>query len=377
MKKKIFKLFIVLSSAILLIALIFFTDSFDELLHIVKNAKAYWLAAGFGCIIMYWILDAVILHRITITMHKDYPFKDSIRVTMIGQFFHSITPFAGGGEPVQAYVMVRDGVKPGFAASIFVVKTFVHQALIVGYGLVAYLFYGSVFASRIPEFNYFFISGLVINVSFLVFVILLLYRGHSAKKIMLFFSKLLSKLKLVKNASALERKIETELETFRGGALIIKKDRRQLAGLTILQIVQFTFLFLIVYFIQLAVEPFRVSPLEVIASQSMIILLSLIVPTPGATGGVEGLSYMFYGMFFTKNFIIPCILIYRLLSYYPSVVFGGLFALFAPEKPLEHASKNELDAEQASLRKNSRKYKLHSSKKKKYVQNKRCQEDRT
>ncbi len=278
-------------------------------------------------------------------MEKGYRFKDSVRVTMIGQFFHSITPFAGGGEPVQAYVMVKDGVKPGFAASIFVVKTFVHQALIVGYGIVAYIFYGGVFASRIPEFNYFFLSGLAINAAFLVFVILLLYRGHSARKIMLFFARLLSGLKLVKNISALERRIETELETFRGGAMIIKKDKRQLASLTILQITQFTFLFLITYFIQLAVESFRVSPLEVIASQSMIVLLSLIVPTPGATGGVEGLSYMFYGMFFTKSFIIPVILIYRLLSYYSSVIFGGLFALFAPEKPLKHAVEGADDPE--------------------------------
>ena len=336
MKNKLFKLFIVLSSAILLIALIFFTDSFDELLHIVKNAKAYWLAAGFGCMIMYWVLDAAILHRITVTMEKGYRLKDSVRVTMIGQFFHSITPFAGGGEPVQAYVMVKDGVKPGVSASIFVVKTFIHQTIIVCYGIVEYIIYGGVFASRIPEFNYFFLSGLALNTCFLVFVILLLYKGHLAKKIMLFFAGLLSKIRLVKNVPNMERKIRVELESFRGGADIIRKDRKILAVLALLQILQLTFLFLITYFIQLAVESFRVSPFEIIASQSMIVLLALIVPTPGATGGIEGLSYMFYGMFFTKGFVIPVILIYRLLSYYPSVVIGGIFALFAPEKPLEH-----------------------------------------
>jgi uncharacterized membrane protein YbhN (UPF0104 family) len=70
----------------------------------------------------------------------------------------------------------------------------------------------------------------------------------------------------------------------------------------------------------------------------MITLISLLVPTPGATGGIEGLSYMFYGLFFTRGFIIPVILIYRLLTYYTSVIFGGLFALLAPEKPLKRES---------------------------------------
>ncbi len=334
----------------------------------VKNANGYWLLAGFGCMVMYWVFDAIVLHRITVTIKKSHRLRDSVRVTMIGQFFHSITPFAGGGEPIQAYIMVKDGLTPGVAASIFVVKTFIHQAIIVGYGIVEYFFYGSVFASRIPEFNYFFLSGLAINTAFLVFVILLLFKGHSAKKILLFFIGVFSKLKLVKNASKLKRKINTELDSFRGGARIIKKDRRLLLRLTVFQVLQFTFLFLITYFIQLAVESFRVSPMEVIASQSMVVLLSLLVPTPGATGGVEGLSYLFYGMFFRKSFIIPVILVYRLLSYYPSVIFGGLFALFAPEKPLKHASQQELGVHQNKV--HGRRYRLINSKKSTYVQSK-------
>lgn len=381
MKRKIFKAFIVLSSAILLIVLIFFTDSFDELVYIVRNAKAYWLAAGLGCMVMYWIFDAAVLQGITSTMEKGQRFRDTVRVTMIGQFFHSITPFAGGGEPIQAYVMVKDGIKPGVAASIFVVKTFIHQSMIVMYGIVTYITFGGVFASRIPEFNYFFISGLAINTAFLIFVILLLFKGHLAKRIMLYFAKLLSKIRIVKNLSDLETKIGNEIENFRGGALIIKKDRKRLAGLAVLQVLQLTFLFLITYFIQLAVESFRVSPLEMIASQAMIVLLALLVPTPGATGGVEGLSYMFYGMFFTKSYIIPVILVYRLLSYYPSVVFGGLFALFAPEKPLEHAGISEAGLPAVRGKRTGiagrPKYKLQNIRNQRFIISRRFQEDRT
>ncbi len=364
MKRRIFQCFVVLSSAILLVALLFFTDSVDALVRIAGNLKVHWLVAGFGCMVGYWVLDAVVLHVITSNVQKGYSFWHTLRVAMIGQFFHSLTPFAGGGEPIQAFVMVKDGVKPGLAASIFVVKTFIHQTVIVLYGIVEYIMFGGVFASRIPEFNYFFITGLILNSAFMVFVILLLYKGHSAKKIMLFFSKVLTKIKLVKNQKKAEARIKTELESFSGGASIIKKDKKLLIRLVIIQILQFTSLFMITYFIQLAVESHRVSSFEVVASQSMIVLMSLLVPTPGATGGVEGLSYMFYGMFFTREFIIPVILIYRLLSYYPSVVVGGLFALFAPEKPLKHASG---DAGQKMLNTASQRYKLISIKKHKFI----------
>lgn len=64
MKRKIFKLLIVLSSAIILIALIFFTNGLRELADMFSKARLYWIAAAFGCMILYWVLDAAILHVI-------------------------------------------------------------------------------------------------------------------------------------------------------------------------------------------------------------------------------------------------------------------------------------------------------------------------
>lgn len=335
MKNILLKLLVALSSALLLIILLFYTDSFDELVHIIRNAKGYWLFAGFLCTVAYWIFDAAILQVVTVTMHKSQRMKDTIRVTMIGQFFHSITPFAGGGEPVQAYIMTKDGVPPGFAASIFAVKTLLHEFIIVVYAIGSFIFYGRLFGDKIPQFSYFFISGLIINTAFLAFIILLLIKASSAKKVLMLFCRILAKLKLVKNIYAMEIKIDNELDSFKKGILSLKDDYRSLFKLIVFQILQFTFIFSVTYFIQLAVESSRVSFTEVIASQAIITLLSFLIPTPGATGGVEGLSYLFYGMFFSKGFIIPVILIYRLLTYYANIVFGGLFALFAPERPLK------------------------------------------
>lgn len=322
--------------------LIFFTDSFDSLVQIVNHIKPYWLAAGFGCMVVYWLLDAVILHTVTISMHKEQRIKDTIRVTMIGQFFNSITPFAGAGQPVQAYVMMKDGVKPGYAASIFVVKSLLHQVIIVLYSIVVFIFKGAVFSANIPQFYYFFILGTIINTLFLLFNFLLLYKGQAAKKVLMVLARLLHKLKIIKDFEGARKRVDAELVSFSGGALILKKDSKSLFILVITQIVQFTFLFAIPYFIQLAVETQRVHFTDMISAQALITLISLLVPTPGATGGIEGLSYLFYGMFFRRGFIIPVILIYRLLTYYPAVIFGGIFTLFAPEKPLKHEEEAKL-----------------------------------
>lgn len=338
MKKRIFKLLIVLSSAIILIILIFFTNSIDELAAMFRNARLYWIAVAFGCMVAYWVFDALILHVITKGLLEKQPLKDTIRVTMIGQFFNSITPLSGAGQPVQAYVMVKDGIKPGHAASIIIVKTLLHQFIIVLYSLVTFSFKGSQFAARVPQFYYLYILGLALNSLFLLFYALFIYKKEVAGKVLSVVFKLLGRMKFVKRTDTLLEKVERELTSFSEGAGILKNNAVILVKLIIFQIVQFTFYFSIPWFIHLAVESHAVPPWDMIAAQSMITLISLLVPSPGATGGVEGLSYLFYGMFFTQAFIIPVILIYRILTYYASVIVGGLFAFFAPEKPLKRTN---------------------------------------
>jgi hypothetical protein len=110
--------------------------------------------------------------------------------------------------------------------------------------------------------------------------------------------------------------------------------------LIVLQVLQFTFYFAIPFFIQLAIENRTVHLWDMVSAQALITLISLLVPSPGSTGGVEGLSYLFYGLFFRTAYIIPAILIYRIITYYASIIFGGLFALLAPEKPLEQQREN-------------------------------------
>lgn len=338
MKRKLVKLFVVLSSAIVLVLLLFFTNGIGELWHMLAHMKLYWIAAAFGCMVVYWFFDALLLHVTAEALLEKPPFRDSIKFTMIGQFFNAITPLSGAGQPVQAYVMVKDGIKPGHAASILIIKSLLHQLIIVVYSLVAFAFFGGLFGARISHFYYFFVLGLAFNTMFLLFYGLFIFNKQAARKLLMAVFKILSKLKFIKKLEALEKRVECELESFTEGARIFKTNIHMFIILVILQTVQFTFLFAIPYFIHLAVESQRAQLWEMVAAQSMITLISLLVPLPGSTGGVEGLSLLFYGLFFKAGYIIPVILIFRIITYYASVVFGGLFALLAPEKPLKQES---------------------------------------
>lgn len=333
--KKILKLLVILSSAIVLIILMFFTNGIEELAGMISSLKPQWILAAFGCMVFYWILDAVILYLISGSMLERLRIRDYIRFTMIGQFFNAITPMSGAGQPVQAYVMVKDGIKPGHAASIIIVKSLLHQLIIVIYATVAFFMKGAMFAGKIGDLFYLFILGLVLNSAFLIFYFLFIFKKDVARKVLMWILKLLSRFKFAKKLEEKSKKIESEIDSFNEGAELLSKNFAVMLLLIVLQVLQFTSYFSIPYFIQLSMETFKVHIVDMVTAQSLITLISLLVPLPGGTGGIEGLSYLFYGIFFRPGYIIPAILLYRIITYYASIVFGGLFAMYAPEKPLK------------------------------------------
>ncbi len=334
MKKLFLNFVIIISSAVVLIILMFFTSGVDEVVKLLVNARYEWIATAFICMLIYWFLDGMILHTIASAMSERQPVRNTMKVTMIGQFFNCLTPFGSGGQPVQIYLMAKDGVNTGHAASIVIIKSLLHQVIIVMYTIAAFISVGAFFHNRVPQFYLIYLAGLTINVLFLLFYALFLLRKDTAGKILLFVVGILKWLRVLKDPEGIKARIENELKSLNNGASVIRHNYGVMFKLLILQVVQYTFYFAIPFFIFLAIEKGFVNFWSMVAAQSIVTMIQLLVPSPGSIGGAEGASYLFFSLFFRANIIIPVILIWRIITYYFSILAGGIFSMLSPEKPL-------------------------------------------
>jgi hypothetical protein len=73
---------------------------------------------------------------------------------------------------------------------------------------------------------------------------------------------------------------------------------------------------------------------DIFVCTAMVIMIAALVPTPGTSGGAEGLSLLFIAPFFYNSPKMSIVLVWRLLTYYANVVVGGIFCLLIKEKPL-------------------------------------------
>ncbi len=80
---------------------------------------------------------------------------------------------------------------------------------------------------------------------------------------------------------------------------------------------------------------------DIFVCTAMVAMIAALVPTPGTSGGAEGLSLLCIAPFFYNSPKMSVVLIWRLLTYYANVVVGGIFCLLIKEKPLDSSEARE------------------------------------
>jgi uncharacterized protein (TIRG00374 family) len=260
---------------------------------------------------------------------------------MVGQFFASITPFATGGQPAQVYMMRRMGVDGGTGTSIVILKSVLLQSVLVAYCFVLYFSNRFFLISNIPKFNTLFFIGIAASLLLLGLYALFMFKSNAADKAVHLFLKILHFFKITKNPDEKFNEIKKSLERFKEGFKILAKRKIYLFFAYIAQIVQLTSLFFVPVFMMRALEGMFMFTNELFVCTAMVVMIAAMVPTPGTTGGAEGLSLLFISPFFYNSPKMSVILIWRILTYYSNIIFGGIFCLFVKEKPLKSSEGEE------------------------------------
>lgn len=332
--KKIINVVVILTTVIILLMLVYKTHGVAGLAEQLLKLNPLWLLVAFTFMLAYWGLETLNFHVITVSLHVRQKLRDSLKVTMIGQFFNSVTPFASGGQPVQMYVMAKDGIEVGNAGSILVIRFLIYHVVLTVYALIVIL--------RAPflkfysiQLYYLVLAGFIVHAAMILLLVLFSYNRKITRRLLTAMFVIPKKFKLIKNIEDSERKFEDELEKFHVNATLLKNNVVLLAKTSLLTGVQMTFFFAIPYCIYRSFGFDGASIWNMIAAQVFVSTLMSFVPLPGASGGAEGGFFLFYKVFFSGNTIVTALLIWRIVTYYSCIGFGGLFSLLSPQKPLK------------------------------------------
>ncbi|OGO84491.1 MAG: hypothetical protein A2Y24_01890 [Clostridiales bacterium GWE2_32_10] len=335
MKKKWFNIILFLVALLVFFIIVILTDGIDKFIESIRNINIYWFLGAILMIVIYWFIEALILYIFVRQKYKEYGFRATFRASMIGQFFNAITPFASGGQPIQFYVLTKDGISSGEAGSMLAMKFIVHQVTLVLYSLVLILWKLTYFADRVDRFVYLAVIGFSVNLVVVVLLYLFINYTEMTKTMIHSAFKIFAKLKICTYPERMEQKVEKELEYFKDHSNDIKSNFKMLIGVGGLTVIQLTGFFMIAYFIYRSFGLSGESISNIFVAGAFVSMIISAVPLPGGSGGAEVSFGMLFNMFFAQGQILPAIFLWRFVTLYMNIIVGGLVSIFAPEKPMK------------------------------------------
>lgn len=331
MKNKVFNFIVIIVSACIFLSFFLFTKGLNSIIQELKTLNALWLLLAFILILFFWIFEMLVLYIITKKFYNtDNLLIKCLKFEMIGVYFGAITPFSAGSHPAQLYAMTESEIPAGISGSILMIKFILHQLINIIILILAFLFRFNYFNSRVNYFVYFCVSGLIVHIIIMIFMILFSINRKLTKSVLMFIFKVLKKIRLLKNTEDSYKKIETELKNFHENISLITKNITMCINSSIFTILQWLAFFSIPYCIYRSFGFNSAHILTMIAAQIFLINFMAIIPLPGAEGGAEGGFYLIYSLFFKESTIITAILLWRMLTYYLSIIIGSIFTLILP-----------------------------------------------
>lgn len=324
---KIFQAVLFILSLGLLIYFCVSDNNLMVLLQSLPGLNLFWLFCAAGCVPLTWMMDSLVIQTlVSHAFEERYGFRRAYKVTMVGQYFNSVTPYALAGQPMQLVALIRQGIPSGVALSALVRKFLVYQVTLTVYSLIVIVLRFQFFQSQIQGFMALAVVGFIFESAVVVLLAMFAYSPAFTTKVIHAAVWLLKKLHIVRKPEETGESIRGQLEFYLETNRAMRGNRRLVARVYGFTVLQQTALFAVPFFIYKAFHSPGAPVFDMIAAQSFVTMISNFTPLPGAAGAAEGSFLVIFQIFFSSGVIKQAMLLWRLLAYYSCVVVGAFFA---------------------------------------------------
>lgn len=305
--------------------------SIQALWKMMLGVRPLWILAALGLMVVYWVFESLGLHLAVSRFVPTQNPGDTFCATMIGQFFNCITPFSSGGQPMQAWYLVKKGVSLSFASCSLLIKFIVYQFVLTIYSALTLLLCFKSFAGRISSIGWLIFVGFGVNLLVITGLLCLGFLRRPTEKVLYGSVSMLKKVKLISEqaASKAKERIQKELMEFYEGFAQIRQDIGGILAMSALTAVQLTAFFLIPLCIFYAFGLGKADVLLMICAGAFVLNFTSFIPLPGAAAGAEIGFHTIFSIFFPTHILSVAILFWRLLTFYLPICVGGCFTATA------------------------------------------------
>lgn len=317
---------VILILVTILVLYISLKDNFLEVIDGLTKINIFWIIIALIFALGYYYFRTLSLLTFVKKFKDNISFKKIFKIVFVTQFFDGITPSSSGGQPYQIYAFSKENIKVIDGTNIAIQNFIVYQIALVLLGLIAVLSnkYLNLF-DDLGVIKKLILLGFIINVLVIIGLFSLAFMKKFNKFIVKTIVKVLSKLKIIKSKEEIIKNLNTTVENFHDGAIILMKNKFEF-----IKTIFFNFVALILFYSIPVIIIYGLGDytsmniLESIIASAHVMLIGSFIPIPGASGGLEYAFSQFYGVFITGTTLTLVMLLWRTLTYYLGVIIGAI-----------------------------------------------------
>jgi len=300
-------------------------DNFNQIINCIAKMDYKWFIVGILLLILYRILIGLSSYLVAKLNGEKISLLRCIQINFIILFFHGVTPFAGGGQPMEIYYLHNEKISITKSTNIVLQNFIIYQIALILIGTIAVLYnvHFQLFTddSLIKKLV---ILGFTINLLVLLITCLFSFCKRINQFICNTGLNFIGKIKIIKNVEKNREKLTDYLNNFHKNANILKKNKLKVLKIILVNllalIVQYSIPFTVIY--SLGIRDLNYIATIVTTAYTMII--GSFVPIPGGTGGIEYGFIFFFGYLINGSILTASMLIWRLISYYLGIIIGSI-----------------------------------------------------
>ncbi|QVK18704.1 flippase-like domain-containing protein [Mycoplasmatota bacterium] len=298
----------------------------------IKNIHINYIIIVFILLLAYVALESLVIFLFAKKKVKGIGFFTAFRLNLSTQFFNSITPFAAGGQPFQVFYLNARGIKTKDSTSIILMNFITYNIAFVIVGFTCLLYRFNYFNNLLKGegYKYILLIGFGVNLS----VTLLTFVLAFSKKIYHILIEVIW-LKIIHWPILRKFKLETKTEKIEKTIDDFNREIKELNHHKLLwvqavfyHILRIVLFYAIPLFIFMALgESVHGNEANLVVGAIFVAMVMSYIPSPGASGGAEGLFYVIFSFFFQKGALAPALLLWRFITYYFYLLLGFIALL--------------------------------------------------
>ncbi len=298
-----------------------------DVFNVLQEVRLPYIGAGVLSMFLSLIVQGLIIGMAANWIRLRLRFREMLQYSFIGFFYSGVTPSSSGGQPMQFFYMVRDGIHYSKTTLILFVTNITYQLSAVVLGLAMVIYKWTYVAELESNLFLLFFFGFAINFFMLLLLLGVMFSENLLTKLLRGIVGLLAKIHIIKNPEKALHGLDKYIAEVKAGVALIKESPKRFWGITGVTMVQLILYHLVPFFVYKAFGLSEFGLLDFVAVSAVLYISVSFMPLPGSVGASESGFLLLFRPLFAIS-ILPGMLLSRFINFYTMFVLSGIISIY-------------------------------------------------